>query len=115
MLEEANEMNNTYFLFTSDHGFQLGQHRLPGDKRHPYEHDIRIPFIIRGPGIKANHTETSIAMSIDVAPTFVAIATGGSVPDDMDGVSLLPLLTAEKPTNWRRDFMVDYHGQGKEP
>ena len=27
-----------------DHGFQLGQHRLPGDKRHPYEHDIRIPF-----------------------------------------------------------------------
>jgi hypothetical protein len=55
-------------------------------------------------------------MSIDVAPTFTAIATGGSVPDDMDGVSLLPLLTGDKPpTKWRKDFMVDYHGQGREP
>ena len=40
----------------------------------------------------------------------------GSFPDDMDGVSLLPLLGAAKPpATWRKDFMVDYHGQGREP
>ena len=103
-----------------DHGFQLGQHRLPGDKRHPYEHDIRIPFgaslesadrpmllllvvlllllrlllrrgflrslarlcaVLRGPGVAKNHTSSAIVMSIDVAPTFVAIATGGKSRD----------------------------------
>lgn len=96
-------------------GFQLGQHRLPGDKRHPYEHDIRIPFVLRGPGVLQNHTVNSIALSIDVAPTFTAIATG-TVPDDMDGVSLLPLLGGKAaPKTWRKDFMVDYHGQGRQP
>ena len=115
MLEDAKEMENTYFLFTSDHGFQLGQHRLPGDKRHLYEHDIRIPFVLRGPGVTANHTVDSIVLSIDVAPTFTDIASG-SVPDDMDGVSMLPLLGAKKaPDTWRTDFMVDYHGQGRQP
>lgn len=63
----------------------------------------------------ANHTVTSIALSIDVAPTFTAIASG-EVPDDMDGVSLLPLLGKQAaPSSWRTDFMVDYHGQGHEP
>jgi N-acetylglucosamine-6-sulfatase len=115
MLEDAKEMENTYFLFTSDHGFQLGQHRLPGDKRHLYEHDIRIPFVLRGPGVTANHTVDSIVLSIDVAPTFTDIASG-SVPDDMDGVSMLPLLGSKKaPDTWRTDFMVDYHGQGRQP
>ena len=115
MLEAAGAMDNTYFLYTSDHGFQLGQHRLPGDKRHPYEHDIRIPFVLRVPGVLPNHTIDSIVLSIDVAPTFTDIASG-AVPEDMDGVSMLPLLAAKKaPAKWRTDFMVDYHGQGREP
>ena len=44
------------------------------------------------------------------------MTVAGSFPDDMDGVSLLPLLGAAKPpATWRKDFMVDYHGQGREP
>jgi len=115
MLKAAGQLDNTYFLFTSDHGFQLGQHRLPGDKRHLYEHDVRIPMVMRGPGIKAGTKLDKAVLNVDVAPTIVDIMTG-SVPDDMDGRSFKPLLlgTGDEDT-WRTDFMVSYFGQGREP
>lgn len=53
MLEDHNQLHNTYVIWrTSDHGYQLGQFRLPVEKEQPYEHVIRIPFFIRGPGIQ---------------------------------------------------------------
>lgn len=110
------------------HGFQLGQHRLPSDKRHPYEHDIRIPFVLRGPGVPKGVTLNHIVLSIDVAPTFVDLMSG-AIPNDMDGTSIKPLLAAfnagddaeskalkaKVEAGWRTDFMVDYHGQGTQP
>eukprot|EP00936_MAST-01D_sp_MAST-1D-sp1_P001392 g1392.t1 len=116
MLKAAGQLDNTYFLYTSDHGFQLGQHRLPGDKRHLYEHDIRIPMVMRGPGIKAGSKLDKAVLNIDVAPTLVDIMTG-SVPDDMDGRSFKSLLLEDDASpvggTWRTDFMVSYFGQGK--
>lgn len=106
------QMDRTYFIYTSDHGFQLGQHRLPGDKRHPYDHDLRIPFIVRGPGVSVGSQNTNIVLNIDVAPTFAEIVSG-SVPDTMDGTSFLPLLSGKASPTWRSDFMVEYHGQYK--
>jgi len=50
LLEKKGELDNTYIIYTSDNGFQLGQHRLPSDKRHMYEADIRVPFVVAGPG-----------------------------------------------------------------
>ncbi len=114
MLESAGQLENTYILYTSDHGFQLGQHRLPGDKRHLYEHDIRIPMVMRGPGIQAGSKVDQAVLNIDVAPTLVDIMTG-SVPDDMDGRSFLPLLKGQETSDWRTDFMVSYYGQGVAP
>ena len=49
-LKKMKQLDNTYVIYTSDNGFQLGQHRLRGDKRQLYEHDIRVPLFIRGPG-----------------------------------------------------------------
>ena len=49
-------MNSTYFFVTSDHGWNLGQHRLPGGKHNVYDHSVRIPMVIRGPGIKPMST-----------------------------------------------------------
>ena len=110
MVSNAAELDQTYFLYTSDHGFQLGQHRLPSDKRHLYEHDIRIPFFIAGPGVTAGSTVDAPVLSIDVAPTLVDLATG-AVPDDMDGASFAPLLRAAAPSSgWRTDFLVSYYG-----
>eukprot|EP00039_Didymoeca_costata_P033451 m.42389 g.42389 ORF g.42389 m.42389 type:complete len:500 (+) comp9877_c1_seq3:65-1564(+) len=113
MLEAASVLDNTYIVFTSDHGFQLGNHRLPGDKRHPYEHDIRIPFLIRGPGVPVNVTNDHIVLNIDVAPTFADIVSG-QVPSTMDGTSFLPILTGSQQ-EWRHDFLVTYFGQYQEP
>uniref|UniRef100_A0A3B3T2M7 Glucosamine (N-acetyl)-6-sulfatase (Sanfilippo disease IIID), b n=1 Tax=Paramormyrops kingsleyae TaxID=1676925 RepID=A0A3B3T2M7_9TELE len=51
-LENVKELNNTYMFFTSDHGYHTGQFSLPIDKRQLYEFDIRVPLMVRGPGIK---------------------------------------------------------------
>jgi len=74
-----------------------GQFSLPIDKRQLYETDIRIPLVIRGPGVPHNVTRAEPTLSIDIAPTIADIANGGigSFPSKMDGTSLLPLLNVK--------------------
>eukprot|EP00117_Sycon_ciliatum_P043667 scpid62763/ scgid31589/ N-acetylglucosamine-6-sulfatase; Glucosamine-6-sulfatase len=127
-LVDEHILENTYIIFASDHGFQMGQFCIGFDKRQPYEHDIRIPLMIRGPGIAKNVTLHDIALNIDIAPTIVALS-GQTPPPHMDGRSLTDLLfptpsTAKDvddagPTDpaaaWRDDFLIDYHGEGRPP
>ncbi|KAL1515903.1 hypothetical protein AB1Y20_002517 [Prymnesium parvum] len=81
----------TYFAFTSDHRFQLGQLNLPLDKRHVYDWNTRVPLLLRGPGIAPRSVLRHAATLVDLAPTFLGMA-GVARPDEMDGRSLLPLL-----------------------
>jgi len=90
--------HNTYFFFTSDHGYHLGQFGMPIDKRLPYEFDLRVPMVVRGPGIPANTSTDSPVVLIDLAPTLLDLA-GVEVPATMDGLSFASLL---KPNSTNR-------------
>ena len=91
-LEELNVAKTTYVIVTSDHGWNLGQHRLPGGKHNVYDHATQIPFVIRGPGIRAGTQFTHPASNVDVAPTLLGLAGVDSLSQDMDGSSIALLL-----------------------
>jgi len=89
-LESLEVLDNTYIILTSDHGYHLGTFALTIDKRMPYETDIRVPLLVRGPGIKGNSELYDLVVNIDLAPTIVEMA-GGQMTD-VDGISFLPSL-----------------------
>jgi arylsulfatase A-like enzyme len=100
--------DNTIVIYTSDQGFFLGDHGLY-DKRFMYEPSIRMPFLIRWPGvIRPGTTEQSLAINPDFAPTFLA-AAGLSIPEDIQGRSLVPLLKGQRPSDWRHSFYYRYY------
>ena len=120
VLMELNELDNTYFLWTSDHGYQLGQFNLPSCKLQPYEHDIHVPFHIFGPGIKPGSKFEQVVSMVDVAPTLIELG-GGVPPDSMDGQSFADVVTGKtfsseasnSPDKASRDrSMIEYWSLG---
>jgi arylsulfatase A-like enzyme len=89
----------------SDNGFHMGEHRMIAGKDTAYEPDIRVPMIIRGPGVPEDATVDALALNIDLAPTFAALA-GVATPAFVDGRSLLPLL-AGGDRDWRQSFLIE--------
>ena len=92
LCEELKVADNTYFLYSSDHGFQLGEFNIAMDKRNVYDWNTRIHLLARGPGIPHGETWKEPATQVDIAPTFLGFA-GVAKPPQMDGKSLVPLLT----------------------
>lgn len=67
-------LNETYVIFTSDNGFHLGQFAQGADKRQPYETDIRVPFVVRGPEVRRKSVNNLPVLLIDLAPTILELA-----------------------------------------
>jgi uncharacterized sulfatase len=84
-------LENTYLLFTSDHGNQLGAHRLMWKGPWMYEKSIRVPLMIRGPGVASNRVENRMVSHIDILPTLMELC-GIPIPPIMDGQSFAGLL-----------------------
>jgi len=102
-LKAAGELDNTYIFFTSDNGFEQGEHRIKGGKDRPYEESARVPFFVRGPGIAPGSEVEELAVNTDFAPTFADLA---SVEFPADGRSLAPLLRGEEPA-WRSSVLLE--------
>ena len=95
-LISVGEWDNTYWLQTSDHGYSLGQFMVDSHKTQVWDHNTRVPMLIRGPGITPGSIFTGIASMADLAPTMLELASGGNdasaVPAEMDGASFAPML-----------------------
>lgn len=104
-LEATGQLDRTYVVYTSDNGFHLGEHRMPAGKNMPYEEDIRVPLVVRGPGVPAGERLELPVLNIDLAPTFANMA-GAAWPEFVDGRSFLPLF--EDPEHpWRQTFLIE--------
>jgi len=99
---------NTIVIYSSDQGFYIGDHGWY-DKRWMYEESLKMPLIVKWPGvIKPGSLVTELVQNLDYAQTFLEIA-GASQPKDMQGLSLVPLMKGEKPTNWRNEIYYHYY------
>jgi arylsulfatase A-like enzyme len=99
-LDSAGVLNNTYVFFTSDNGFEMGEHRIFDGKRQPYEESIRAPLLVRGPGVAAGAPTDKMVLNIDFFPTLADLG-GTQTPSYVDGRSLRPVLDGSATTTWR--------------
>lgn len=106
-LAELGELDNTYFIFTSDQGFMLGEHRIKYGKGNSYEEAIRVPMVVRGPGVAAGTSSGSIVLHTDLMPTILDLTVGG-IPAFVDGRSFRTLLDGSVPRRWRSRFLVEH-------
>ncbi|XP_039952975.1 extracellular sulfatase SULF-1 homolog isoform X1 [Bactrocera tryoni] len=116
-LKALGELDNTYIIYTSDHGYHLGQFGLIKGKSFPFEFDVRVPFLIRGPGIQPARVVDEIVLNVDLAPTFLDIG-GVSTPQHMDGRSILPLLFSRQRNvreQWPDTFLIESSGRRETP
>ena len=81
-------------FYTSDNGWFQGEHRIEFGKILPYEPAVRVPLLVRGPGITAGRQNSAFVANVDLAPTIVATA-GATARRLMDGRSLWPLLQGQ--------------------
>lgn len=94
-LEQQGELDDTVVLFTSDNGYLFGEHRLTG-KNAPYEEAIRVPLLMRGPGIPVGERRRQTATMVDLAPTVARLA-GASPLRRVDGTDLWSYVATDAP------------------
>ncbi|MHC5010882.1 MAG: sulfatase family protein [Planctomycetota bacterium] len=107
-LDEAGLADHTVVVYSSDQGWFLGEHGWY-DKRWMYEESLRMPLIVRWPGRTApGAVDDNLVQNLDFAPTILEIA-GVSVPAEMQGRSLVPLLEGTPPAAWRDAVYYHYY------
>lgn len=111
-LDQSGLTENTIVIYSADQGFYLGEHGWY-DKRWIFEESLSMPFLIRWPGVvKKGVRAKALIQNIDYAPTFLQMA-GLTIPGDMQGRSLLPVLKdqGKAPADWRTGIYYAYYGE----
>lgn len=101
-LEKSGKAENTWIIFTSDHGLAVGHHGLIG-KQNMYEHSLRPPFIIKGPGVKAGVKIDAPIYLQDAMATSLELS-GQKIPASVDYKSVIPLLNGSKKQSYDKIF-----------
>jgi N-acetylglucosamine-6-sulfatase len=104
-LRSARELDDTLILFTSDNGFFHGEHRVPAGKLLPYEPSVRLPLLIRGPGVPEGATRGQLVTNADLSPTILD-AAGAQPGRAQDGSSLFDLL-GDPGSQWGRELLIE--------
>lgn len=110
-LRKTGELDNTYFVFSSDNGLHMGEYRLMPGKLTAFDTDIHVPLIVVGPKIVPASDISAFAENIDLRSTFDALA--GTKPSEaVDGRSLTPMLldSSGVPPDWPGGVLVEHHG-----
>ena len=94
VLKETGHADNTIIFFAGDNGLAVGQHGLMG-KQNLYEHSVRVPLIISGPGIPKGERREALCYLLDVFPTICDLV-GLPIPESVEGISLAPVIRGEK-------------------
>lgn len=115
-LRANNLENDTLIIFTSDNGFQIGDHGLI-DKRTAYEPSVRVPMIIYGPGtVAAGAVNEGRIRNLDFAPTILDVARV-TQPERFEGHSAWPLINGTiEAEAWKpADFIYEYYWEWSFP
>jgi N-acetylglucosamine-6-sulfatase len=108
-LEALGIAQNTYFVFSSDNGYHMGERRLLSGKQTAWDHDIRVPLVVTGPGVPAGATVDQLAANVDLRPTFQELA-GAPIGPRIEGRSLAGFLRGTPPPAWRGTTLVEHRG-----
>jgi len=109
-LDESGRSDNTIVIYSSDQGFYLGEHGWY-DKRWMFEESLKMPFLIRWPGvIKSGSESDALIQNIDYAPTFLELA-GAEIPESIQGRSMVELWRnqGEPSSAWRDAIYYAYY------
>ena len=110
-LEAMGELENTYVIYTSDHGIAIGRHGLMG-KQNLYEHSWRVPYLVKGPGIQAGARAEGNFYLLDTLATLCDLA-GIPAPATNEGLSFKPVLMGERKTV--RNTLYGVYNGGTKP
>ncbi|MBM3858565.1 MAG: sulfatase [Verrucomicrobia bacterium] len=110
-LKAMGELDNTWIFYTADHGMAIGRHGLQG-KQNLYQHTWRVPFIVKGPGVKPGKRVEGNIYLLDLLATFCDVA-GIPAPATNEGISFKPVLEGNK--NVVRDTLYGVYNGGTKP
>ena len=110
-LEAMGELDNTFICYTADHGMAIGRHGLQG-KQNLYQHTWRVPFIVKGPGIKPGSRATGNIYLLDALSTLCDL-TSVKAPESSEGISFKPVLEGQQETV--REVLFGVYNGGTKP
>ena len=111
---KAGQADNTYFVFSSDNGYHMGEHSLRPGKQTAFDTDIHVPLIVIGPGVPAGKTRDEIVQNIDLCSTFAELGQTAP-PPTQTGRSLVPLIHGQTVADFRNVALVEHHGANFDP